>query len=118
MIGSRIVVPALRSALAPWTLTSAAAIRQPTVLSNVAPLRFANVRESLEASFERIRLMEETPIAMELLNRNARRPKKVSPLQRLHDRTCVCTPITASARARTTADDRSVSVAARHRLTS
>jgi hypothetical protein len=25
MIGSRIVVPALRSALAPWTLTSAAA---------------------------------------------------------------------------------------------
>jgi hypothetical protein len=66
-------------------------VRQPTVLSNVAPLRFANVCESLEASFERIRLMEETPIAMELLNRNARRPKKVSPLMALyveHMHTC------------------------------
>lgn len=52
-------------------------VRQPTLLSNAVPMRFANARESLEASFERIRLMEETPIAMELLNRNARRPKKV-----------------------------------------
>ncbi|GAB9464259.1 hypothetical protein Gpo141_00001695 [Globisporangium polare] len=83
MIGSRIAVPALRSALAPWTLaSSAAAVRQPAFLNNVAvnaaPARFANAFESLEASFERIRLMEETPIAMELLNRNARRPKKAN----------------------------------------
>lgn len=58
-----------------------AVARQPafvnTAVATPAPLRFANVRESLEASFERMRLMEETPIAMELLNRNARRPKKV-----------------------------------------
>lgn len=128
MLGGRLVTPALRCALAPWTLSASSAVggfarlslarvaallcmplpsltllmplrlpplihhtarQQPAFLANVnapaaiaaAPLRLSIAREPLEPlalSFARLRLLEhDTPVAMELLNRNARRPKKV-----------------------------------------
>lgn len=57
----------------PLLCTARPAVAQPT------PLYLTSI---LEGSFERMRFMEPetTPEIMELLNRNARRPKKVSPV--------------------------------------
>ncbi|DAZ95421.1 TPA: hypothetical protein N0F65_006311 [Lagenidium giganteum] len=69
-----------RATAAPWNLFANAA--RPQVIPQ-APLYLNSFRESFEFSLESMRLAEE-PIGMQLLNRNARRPKKVS------HRCCCC----------------------------
>lgn len=68
MLCSRLLSAVTKSALAPASLLPAIA-RQPATAA-VAGVRSVPSTASWFAA-------EETPIAMELLNRNARRPKKV-----------------------------------------
>lgn len=50
------------------------------MVTNEAPKYLTNLHENLEFVLERMR-MEEGPVGLQLLNRNARRPKKVRVLQ-------------------------------------
>ncbi|TMW66348.1 hypothetical protein Poli38472_004113 [Pythium oligandrum] len=75
MLG-RVVATASRAAFAPLTLSNAAvnaSVRRP-----VAPFNLTSVTDA----FAHLRVVEEplssNSIAMELLNRNARRPKKAN----------------------------------------
>lgn len=49
---------------------------EPQVVYHEAPKYLTNLHENLEFVLERMRL-EEGPVGLQLLNRNARRPKKV-----------------------------------------
>lgn len=55
---------------------------EPQVVSHEAPKYLTNLHENLEFVLERMRL-EEGPVGLQLLNRNARRPKKVRASRRL-----------------------------------
>ncbi|CEG39886.1 uncharacterized protein PHALS_10114 [Plasmopara halstedii] len=55
----------------PWNLFST---REVPVAKPAAPQYMMNMRDNLEFALERMRLTEK-PIALQLLNQNARRPK-------------------------------------------